>query len=136
MFGVLAVQESARVEVVGLPALKLPGAVGAVGTFTVAVEVAVPFAFVAVIVYVVVVVGFTMSEPMSVLVEKLPGVIATDDAFVMFHESVLAAPGAITVGDAEKEDMEGNAPFVVVPLALVEVAQKVPTPLYAETAYV
>ena len=50
MFGVLDAQESPRVEVVGLPTVKLPGAVGAVATLIEVVAVLVPFAFVAVIV--------------------------------------------------------------------------------------
>ena len=69
----------------------------------VGVVVLVPFAFVAVSVYVVVEVGFTIVEPESVLVEKLPGVIERDVAFATFQESVDDPDGATSVGDAEKE---------------------------------
>ena len=48
MFGVELAHESDRVEVVGLPSEKTPGAVGAVATWTLVVAVLVPFAFVAV----------------------------------------------------------------------------------------
>ena len=50
MFGVLLAQASESVEVVGVPTVKEPGAVGAVATWTEVVAVLVPFAFVAVIV--------------------------------------------------------------------------------------
>jgi hypothetical protein len=50
LFGVLLAHERARVEVVALPTVRLPGAVGAVATLTVVVAVLVPLAFVAVIV--------------------------------------------------------------------------------------
>jgi hypothetical protein len=101
------VHERESVEVVGLPTEKDPGAVGAVATDTDVVAVVVPFAFVAVIVYIVVEVGFTDVDPMRVLVLKPPGVIATDEAFVIFHESVDVPAEATSVGDAEKEEMEG-----------------------------
>jgi len=110
LFGVLDVQESGRVEVVGLPTAKLPGAVGAVATFTVVVAVTLPFGLVAVMVYIVVLVGFTFVDPMRVLVLKLPGVIATEEAFVIFQERALVPAEATTVGDAEKEEMEGTVP--------------------------
>jgi hypothetical protein len=48
LFGVELAQVSARVEVVGLPTVNDPGALGAVATATVVVAVLVPFAFVAV----------------------------------------------------------------------------------------
>jgi hypothetical protein len=87
----------------------------------------VPFAFVAVIVYIVVEVGFTDVDPMRVLVLKLPGVMATELAFVIFHESVDVAPEAVLVGDALNDDTEGRSPFVVVPLATVDEAETLPT---------
>ena len=111
LFGVLDVQESGRVEVVGLPTAKLPGAVGAVATFTVVVAVTLPFGLVAVMVYIVVLVGFTFVDPMRVLVLKLPGVIATEEAFVIFQERALVPAEATTVGDAEKEEMVGRVLF-------------------------
>lgn len=142
LFGVLDVQESGRVEVVGLPTAKLPGAVGAVATFTVVVAVTLPFGFVAVTVYIVVLVGFTFVDPMRVLVLKLPGVMATEEAFVIFQESALVPAEATTVGDAEKEEMEGRFPTFTVVLA-VEVlfelsvlnAQRVVEPLAIEVVF-
>ena len=50
LLGVELAHERERVEVVGLPTVKEPGAVGAVATETEVVAVVVPFAFVAVIV--------------------------------------------------------------------------------------
>jgi hypothetical protein len=50
LFGVELAHESERVEVVGLPTVNDPGAVGAVATVTEVVAVLVPFAFAAVIV--------------------------------------------------------------------------------------
>ena len=134
MFGVLLAQARERVDVVGLPTVKLPGAMGAVATCTIAVMVLVPFAFVAVRVYVVVEVGFTVVDPMRVLVLKLPGVMATLLAFVTFQERVLVPAEATTVGEAEKEEMVGGGPASVVALASEEVAETVPTPFVAETA--
>jgi hypothetical protein len=55
-------------------------------TLVVAVEV--PFAFEAVMVNTVVDVGLTDVEPTSVDVEKEPGVMEIEEAFVMSHESV------------------------------------------------
>jgi hypothetical protein len=107
LFGVLAVQESARVELVGLPTERLPGAVGAVATAMEVVAVLVPLLFVAVIVYILVLVGFTVSDPMRVLVLKPPGVIATDDALLIFQESDDAPAEATTVGEPPKEEMVG-----------------------------
>jgi hypothetical protein len=102
------VQERESVEVVGLPTEKDPGAVGAVATDTDVVAVVVPFAFVAVRVKIVVDVGFTANDPMRVLVLKPPGVIATDEALVIFHESVDVPAEATSVGDAEKEEIPGK----------------------------
>lgn len=85
--------------------------VGGVATITEVVAVVVPFGFVAVIVKVVVEVGFTVADPMRVEVEKLPGVMATELAFVMLQESVLVPADTTTPGDAEKETMEGRAPL-------------------------
>ena len=48
LFGVELAHERASVEVVGLPTVNDPGAVGAVATLTLVVAVEVPFAFVAV----------------------------------------------------------------------------------------
>ena len=66
---------------------------GVASIVTLVVAVLVPFAFVAVKVYVVVEVGFTVVEPMRVLVLKLPGVMATEEAFETFQERVLVTLG-------------------------------------------
>jgi hypothetical protein len=108
LFGVLDVQERAMVDVVGPVAVNDPGAVGAVATVTVVVAVLVPFAFAALIVYVVVEVGLTVIDPTSVEVESDPGVIVMEFALVIFHESVLVPAGATIVGDALKEEMTGD----------------------------
>ena len=67
----------------------------------------VPFALVAVSVFVIVDVGFTLVDPMSVDVLKLPGLIATEEAFVTFQERVLVPAERTSVGEAEKELMVG-----------------------------
>jgi hypothetical protein len=107
LFGVLLVHASARVEVVGFVTVRDPGALGAVAMVTVAVMVLVPFAFVAVRVYVVVEVGFTLVDPTRVEVEKLPGVIASEVALPTFQESVDVPAEATIVGEAVKEVMVG-----------------------------
>ena len=108
--GVEAVQERDAVEVVRLPTEKEPGEVGAVATFTVVVAVLVPFAFVAVSVYVIVEVGFTVKEPTSVEVENEPGEMATEEAFVIFQLRVEVPAEATMDEEAEKEEMEGGDP--------------------------
>ena len=133
MFGVLLVHASARVEVVGLVTVRDPGALGAVATVTVVVRVVVPFAFVAVNVYVVVEVGFTVVDPMRVEVEKEPGVIARDVALVTFQDSVDVPAEATIVGDAVKEEMVGVMPESVVDEARLEEAETFPTLSCAET---
>jgi hypothetical protein len=105
-----------------------PGTVGAVASTAIdVVAVVVPFAFVAVIVYIVVEVGFTDVDPMSVLVLKPPGVMATELAFVMFHESVDVPAEATMLGDELNDDTEGKSPFVVVPDETVDDAEVLPT---------
>ena len=84
------------------------GMVGVVvSTVTVAVCVLVPFAFVAVRVYVVVEVGFTVVDPMRVEVEKLPGVITREVALPTLQESVLVPAERTIVGEAIKEEIVG-----------------------------
>jgi hypothetical protein len=83
----------------------------------------------------VVLVWFTVVDPMRIDVEKLPGVIAIEEAFVIFQESVLVPAKATIVGDAEKEEMEGKLPLVVVADALVEDAETLPTESFAVTSY-
>jgi hypothetical protein len=109
------------------------GALGAVATVTVVVRVVVPFAFVAVNVYVVVEVGFTVVDPMRVDVEKEPGVIARDVALVTFQDSVDVPAEATIVGDAVKEEMTGVMPESVVDEARLEEAETFPTLSCAET---
>ena len=58
-------------------------------------------------------VGCTVVEPTSVLVLKFPGVIATDDAFDTFQESVDVPAEATMEDDAVKEVTVGAAPLVV-----------------------
>lgn len=88
----------------------LVGVVGAMESMvTLVVAVVVPFAFVAVRVYVVVLVGFTVVEAIRVLVEKLPGVMATEEAFEIFHKSVEEAPDRMKDGEAENDEMPGGA---------------------------
>lgn len=77
-------------------------------TRTVVVAVLVPFAFVAVRVYVVVDVGFTVSNPMRVDVERLPGVMATDDAFETAQLKVEVPFVTMALGEAIKEETVGG----------------------------
>jgi hypothetical protein len=78
-------------------------------------------------------VGFTVTEPIRVLVLTLPGVIATDDALVMFQERVLVPAEATTVGDAEKEEMVGVIPDCVVPAVLNDFTEMFPALSYEST---
>jgi hypothetical protein len=111
-------QESEMVEVVVPVTESEPGMVGVVeSTVTVVVAVLVPFAFVAVKVYVIVEVGFTMNDPTSVLVLNEPGVMATDDAFVTLKERVEVPAGATTLEEAVKEEMEGRVTVFSEPIA-------------------
>lgn len=124
------------VEVVILVRVGAPGTVGAVAsTVTVVVAVLVPLLFVAVIVYVMVEVGFTVVDPMRVEVENPPGVIVTLEAFVMFQESVEVPAEATTAGDALNELIVGLMPETVIPEASVEDAEMLPTLSCAVTAY-
>lgn len=78
-------------------------------------------------------VGFTVNEPTSVLVLKLPGVMATDEAFVTLKESVLVPAEATREEEAEKEVIEGKAPEAVVPVAMEDEADILPTLSCAST---
>jgi hypothetical protein len=91
------------------------------------VAILVPFAFVAVIVYIVVEVGFTDVDPMSVLVLNPPGVIATDEALVIFQESVDVPAEATMLGDELNDDTEGRLLDIVVPDETVDDAEVFPT---------
>jgi hypothetical protein len=78
-------------------------------------------------------VGFTVVEPMRVLVLNDPGVIATEDAFVMFQLSVLVPAEATIEEEAVKEEMAGGAAPSVVPLAMDDEAEIFPTLSWAVT---
>ena len=80
-------------------------------------------------------VGFTVVEATSVEVEKVPGVIATELAFVMFQESVLVPAAATTPGEAVNDVIEGRTPDKVVPDAFVDEAETLPTLSWAVTSY-
>ena len=56
-------------------------------------------------------VGFTVHDPTRVEVDNVPGVMATEDAFVIPQESALAPAEATTVGEALKEEMVGDEPL-------------------------
>ena len=99
-------EEAARLEMVRL------------STVTVVVAVLVPFAFVAVNVYVIVEVGFTAVDPTAVDVENDPGVIAMEVMVpVAFQESVLVPAEATTLEEAAKEEMVGGVRDVSFPTA-------------------
>ena len=84
--------------------VKFCGTVGGVVlTMTEVVAAFVPLPFVAVSVYVVVVIGLTTHEPAGVLVEKDPGSIVIEDVLAVFHEIVDAPAGATAEGSAENE---------------------------------
>lgn len=69
-------------------------------------------------------VGFTVVDPTRVDVLKLPGVMATEEAFVIFQLSVLVSATATMEDEAEKEETEG---------ALVSGAGAEPPPVTTET---
>ena len=96
-------------------------------TATVVVAVLVPFALVAVTVYVMVEVGFTAVAPMRVEVLKEPGVMATEEAFAMFQERVEVPADATMPDEAVKEAMVGRMPESVVPDATEDEADILPT---------
>jgi hypothetical protein len=133
LFGVELAHASESVEVEGDETVNDPGAVGAVATCTLVVAVLVPFAFVAVRVKTVVEVGFTEVDPMRVDVLKEPGLTVTEEAFVMFQESVLVPAEATTPGEAVNAVIEGVMPESVVADALVDDAEIFPTLSCAST---
>ena len=63
--------------------------------------------------------GVTVMLPDAVEVEseRLLPVSVTEDAFVVFHESVLEEPRVVLVGDAAKEAMEGALPVALTTFA-------------------
>lgn len=64
---------------------------------------------------------------MRVEVEKLPGVMATEEAFVIFQLRVLVPETATTAGEGEKVLIPGFEPTTVT----VTVAVEVPLPFVA-----
>jgi hypothetical protein len=103
---------------------------------TAAVAVVDPFAFVAVSVYAVVTVGFTIVVPERLVLENVPGVIATEVAFVTVHESVDAPFGPTRVGFAVNDDIAGTAEDLVAATTALEIGETLPTLSKAATAYV
>ena len=83
-------------------------------TLSVRLAVVVPLPFTALKVYVSVPVAFgvTLVVPEAVVVEKLRLLpeIATELAFVVFHESVTLLPSVVLRGEAEKEETVGAEP--------------------------
>jgi hypothetical protein len=66
-----------------------------------------PLTFVAVRVYISVVVGVTMKDPEEEATLPIPWSIATEEAFMIVQERVLETPGWISERDAVNEDTEG-----------------------------
>jgi hypothetical protein len=134
LFGVELAHARESVEVVGLPTVNDPGAVGAVATWTEVVAVLVPFAFVAVRVKTVEV----ERGPVTVLVpETVPimGLIESDVAPETVQLKVEVPFRATGFGEALKAMMEGVMPESVVAEALVEEAETLPTLSCAVTSY-
>ena len=118
-----AFQESEAVEVVVPVTLRFAGTEGGVvsaATDTITCAVEEPLALIAVILYVVVDVGLTTSEPeKDDVVLKFKGEIDRDAAPVVDQESVDVVPAVIEVGFAANELMVGAG---AVPLAALKVA--------------
>ena len=134
MFGVELAHARESVEVVGLPTVNDPGAVGAVATWTLVVAVEVPFAFVAVRVKTVEVAsaGVPVLVPVTA---PIVGLIESEVAPETVQFKVEVPFAATTFGDALKAVMEGVMPESVVPEALVEEAETLPTLSCAVTSY-
>jgi hypothetical protein len=118
LLGVLLAHERERVEVVGLPTVKEPGAGGGVATVTDVVAVVEPKLFVAVRVYIVEAerAGVVVLVPVTVPIE---GLIESEVAFATVQLKVEVPLRAAGLGDAEKTEIEGT-PLWVVPEAMVE----------------
>jgi hypothetical protein len=71
---------------------------------------------------VVVEVGLIVVEPERLVDEKVPGVIAMDDAFEAFHESTVEESAAICEGDALKEEIVGGMVVLEPPPAALNAA--------------
>jgi hypothetical protein len=74
-----------------------------------------------------------VTDPIRVLVLRAIGEIATELALLTFQERVEVPKGATSVGEAVKEEMEGRDPFCVVPEAMEEEAERLPTLSWAVT---
>jgi hypothetical protein len=107
LFGVEADQDRDVVEAVVPVTLGEPGAVGAVATKTIVVAVEVPFAFVAVSVYRVVVdrAGVVVLVPVTV---PILGLMDREVALATVQLSVDVPFKATTVGEAVNEEMVGG----------------------------
>ena len=105
--GVELAQARERVEVVGLPTVKVPGAVGAVATLTEVVAVLVPFAFVAVRVKRVVApsAGVVVLVPVTV---PTPWSMESEVALLTVQLKVEVPFRATVAGEAEKAEMAGT----------------------------
>ena len=112
--GVELAQARERVEVVGLPTVKLPGAAGAVATAIEVVAVLVPFAFVAVRVKRVVVesAGVVVLVPVTV---PIVGLMESEVAFAVVQLRVEVPFAATVEGEAEKDEMVGAVPVCSLP---------------------
>ena len=132
MFGVEADQDRDVVEAVVPVTLNEPGAVGAVATFTVVVAVEVPLLFTAVRVYTVVVdrVGVVVLLPVTV---PIVGLMDREVALATVQVKVEVPFRATMPGEAVKEEMVGRTPLWVVPDAVVEEAETLPTLSWAVT---
>ena len=108
MFGVELAHARDRVEVEGLPTVKLPGAVGAVATWILVVAVEVPFVFVAVRVKMVEVesAGVVALVPVTV---PIVGLMESEVAPVTLQLKVEVPAEATTFGEPEKAVMDGGA---------------------------
>ena len=93
---------------------------------TVVVATAVPKIFVAVSVYVVEVERAPVAVDVPITAPSV-GLIESEVALAAFQLSTTAPFNATTVGDAEKEEMEGVIPLAVVPLAMLDEAETLPT---------
>jgi hypothetical protein len=100
-----------------------------VPTVTVAFAVVEPAAFVAVKVYVVVVVGLTLVEPLASVEVKVPGVIATLVAPLASQLRLVLAPAFMLAGSAPNEVIAGAELFP--PPEPVELVKAQPTKLTA-----
>jgi hypothetical protein len=73
-------------------------------------------------------VGLTVAEPMRVeVLESAPLSMTTEEAFVMFQLRVEVPAERTKEEEAEKEETDGKAEFCVVPEAMLDDAEILPT---------